>query len=193
MDVSQYRSFQEAAPDHERWELVGGLPVRVPPQTLRHARLASKLENALDACLRMRGARMMALQRIAVDVASTDGIERSLDIPGRCAPGPDVAVIDTGQARDAWLASRAYLLGEVVGDEHDDRPVGNGSWLDAKVACYMAHAPCAAILLVEQGRPEVRLHLRDGARWSTALLGEGDEIVVPALGVSVPVETLYGR
>ena len=46
MTGAQFRSFQETRADHERWELVKGIPIMMLPPTISHQRIADNLKEA---------------------------------------------------------------------------------------------------------------------------------------------------
>jgi len=54
MTGAQFRSFQETRPDHERWELVKGVPVMMVPPTIAHQRIADNLTRLINDALAER-------------------------------------------------------------------------------------------------------------------------------------------
>jgi len=44
-DGAQFRSFLATSPDHERWELVKGVPIMMVPPTISHQRIAGTSES----------------------------------------------------------------------------------------------------------------------------------------------------
>jgi hypothetical protein len=62
MTGAQFRSFQETRPDHERWELVKGVPIMMVPPTISHQQIAGNLEWLLnDALAKHDPTRIVAL------------------------------------------------------------------------------------------------------------------------------------
>ena len=51
MSGREFRSFQEGRPDHERWELIRGVPVMMVPPTIAHQRIADNLTRLLNEAL----------------------------------------------------------------------------------------------------------------------------------------------
>src|SRR6516164_408420 len=51
MSAQQFRTFQDGRPDHERWELIAGVPMMMAPPTIAHNRIASNLERLLNDAL----------------------------------------------------------------------------------------------------------------------------------------------
>ena len=43
MSGERFRTFQARRPDHERWELIAGIPMMMPPPTLIHNHIAGNL------------------------------------------------------------------------------------------------------------------------------------------------------
>src|SRR4051812_40091364 len=44
MSGPDFRAFQDGRPDHERWELISGVPMMMTPPTIAHNRIAGNLE-----------------------------------------------------------------------------------------------------------------------------------------------------
>jgi Putative restriction endonuclease len=51
MSSAQFRAFQDVRPDHERWELIDGVPVMMTPPTLTHNLIATNLQMLLLGAL----------------------------------------------------------------------------------------------------------------------------------------------
>jgi Uma2 family endonuclease len=51
MSGAEFRAFQARRPDHERWELLGGVAMMMTPPTIAHNQIASNLERLLNAAL----------------------------------------------------------------------------------------------------------------------------------------------
>jgi Uma2 family endonuclease len=56
-------------------------------------------------------------------------------------------------------------------------------WIDAKRDIYPGHAPCEAVLLIEQDRIEVRVDVRTERGWASSTVGPADELNLPGFGV----------
>ena len=102
MSVERFRAFQDGRPDHERWELIAGVPMMMTPPTITHNRIASNLERLLNDALADDETRTAA-QRLGIELGS-----------GEFRPEPDVAVIDADYEADQRFVERAYLLAEIV-------------------------------------------------------------------------------
>src|SRR5260370_41882098 len=101
MSGAEFRAFQATRPDHERWELVGGIAVPVVHQTIMHNRLASNLDRLLNERLERYAPSLLATQRLGIDVDARD-----------CKPEPGVAGVDSGYRARPRLLGNALLLAE---------------------------------------------------------------------------------
>jgi Uma2 family endonuclease len=182
MSGSEFRSFQERRPDRERWELVAGVPMMMTPPTIAHNRIASNLERLLNGALDLYDPSRMAVQRPGVELGSGD-----------YRPEPDVGVIDADYAENQRFVERAYLLAEIVSGS-DDVPVPGTQerWIDVKREIYLAHAPCEALLIVQQGRIEAQIDVRTESGWKSATIsGASAELNLPRFGLNCLLGKLY--
>ncbi|MER7585875.1 MULTISPECIES: Uma2 family endonuclease [Bacteria] len=194
MSGAEFRSFQEKRPDHERWELIGGLPVMMTPPFMEHNRIASNLENLLNAALREHDATRMAVQRPGIECEWPDAVVTQLGKRGDYRPEPDVAVVsyDDVVAGKRFTAA-GFLLAEVVSstDEETAR-VGGERWVDVKVRLYQSHAPCEAVVLIEQDRVHLTVLTREEEGWIRQDLKDLDDpIAIPSMGLSCTVGDIY--
>ena len=51
MTVDEFYEFTDRRPDEEKWELIDGVPMMMPPPTLMHQRIAANLDRMLNAHL----------------------------------------------------------------------------------------------------------------------------------------------
>jgi Uma2 family endonuclease len=182
MSVSEFRAFQDRRPDHERWELISGVPMMMTPPTIARNRIAGNLERLLNDALDLFDPSRLATQRPGIELGST-----------AFRPEPDVGVIDVNYDAGQRFVDRAYLLAEIV-SVTDDVPVPGTSrrWIDVKREIYLSHLPCEALLIVEQDRIEVRVDLRTEDGWqSTQLTAPAAELVLPTFGLRCSVSALY--
>ena len=181
MSAERFRAFQDGRPDHERWELVAGVPMMMTPPTIAHNHIASNLERLRNDALASRDPTRLATQRLGVELASGD-----------YKPEPDVAVIDADYEAKQRFVNRVYLLAEVVSDTDDvNVPGTDKTWIDVKRAIYLAHAACEAVLIVDQDRMEVRVDVRTDRGWASSTLGPADELILPGFGLRCSVADLY--
>ncbi len=169
-------------PDHERWELIDGVPVMMTPPTIAHNHIAGNLERLLNACLERYAPALVATQRPGLDLSSGD-----------YRPEPDVGVIEADYAPDQRFVEKAYLLAEVVSPtDYVGVPGSNSRWIDVKRDLYRSHAHCGAVLIIEQNRMEVGIDLKTEGGWTSSIAsGAGAEIVIPELGFRCVVGDLY--
>jgi Uma2 family endonuclease len=181
MSGERFRTFQEGRPDHERWELVAGVPMMMTPPTIAHNRIAGNLERLLNDALAAQDQGRIAMQRPGIELGS-----------GEFRPEPDVAVIDAEYEPDQRFVDRAYLLAEIVSTTDGTRvPDTETRWIDVKRTIYLAHAASEAVLIIEQDRMEVRLDTKSPSGWSSQALGAADDLMQPAFGLQCAVADLY--
>jgi len=182
MSGTEFRAFQATRPDHERWELVGGVALQAGRPTILHNYLAGNLLGLLNKRLDRYAPSLVAIQRLGIDFGASD-----------CKPEPDVAVIDVTYAPHQRFADRAYLLAEVTSE--DDEMIVPGTdrkWINVKRELYRAHTHCEAIVVVAQDRIRVELELQTEAGWKSSVLeGTNAELVVPSMGVRFFLDELY--
>jgi Uma2 family endonuclease len=182
MSGSEFRSFQERRPDRERWELVAGVPMMMTPPTIAHNRIASNLERLLNRALDLHDPSHIAVQRPGIELGSGD-----------YRPEPDVGVIDADYGENQRFVERAYLLAEIVSGS-DDVPVPGTQerWIDVKREIYLAHEPCAALLIVQQGRIEAQVDIKTANGWSSSIIsGPSAELNLPQFGLRCSLAELY--
>lgn len=182
MSGAEFRAFQDLRPDHERWELIDGVPVMMTPPTLTHNLIATNLQMLLLRALEARDPSRVAVQRAGVQLDS-----------GSYAPEPDVidADFDAGQR----FVARADLLAEIVSDTDEvSVPGTNRRWVDVKRGIYQDHEHCEAVLIVSQDRMQIDMDLRTETGWvSTRLAGADTELSIPDFGLRCCVGNLYDR
>jgi Uma2 family endonuclease len=181
MSADQFRALQDGRPDHERWELVAGVPMMMTPPTIAHNHIAWNLQRLLNDALASHDPTRLATQRLGVELASGD-----------YKPEPDVAVIDADYEAKQRFVNRIYLLAEVVSDTDEvNVPGTDKKWIDVKRAIYLAHAACEAVLIVDQDRMKVVVDVRTDRDWASSTLGPADELILSGFGLRCPVADLY--
>jgi Uma2 family endonuclease len=182
MSGPEFRAFQDGRPDHERWELISGVPMMMTPPTIAHNRIAGNLERLLNEALDHFDPSRLATQRPGIELGSI-----------AYRPEPDVGVIDANYDAGQRFVERAYLLAEIV-SATDGFPVPGtgGRWIDVKTQIYRSHDSCEVVLILEQDRMEVRIDARTKDGWQSAqLAGPAAELIVPAFGLRCTVGQLY--
>lgn len=194
MSGPEFRAFQEGRPDHERWELIEGVPVMMTPPLMEHNVIATNLQNLLNAALREHDETRYAAQRPGIEFPWPAPILAEMEKNGGYKPEPDVAVVDYDDViNQKRFTDTAYLLAEVVSSTDEDlTPVRGERWIDVKVRLYRENTPCEAILVLEQERVSVTLHARDAKGWtSRELTGLDDDLAIPSMGLTCKVGDFY--
>jgi len=189
MTGAQFRSFQETRPDHERWELVKGVPVMMVPPTIAHQRIADNLTRLLNDALAKHDPARFAVSASGVEL----GEVALAPIGEDYRPEPDVMVMDADYEPRQRFVDRAYVVAEIVSDT-DNEPVPGEKepWIAIKRRLYLAHAPCEAVILIDPYRVEVRIDLRTADGWTSDRLTSLDEqLTIPACGLQCLVGDIY--
>jgi Uma2 family endonuclease len=189
MTGAQFRSFQESRPDHERWELVKGVPIMMVPPTISHQRIAGNLEQLLNDALAKHDPTRIAVQGSGVEL----GEVALAPIGEDYRPEPDVMVMDADYEPRQRFVDRAYVVAEIVSDT-DNEPVPGAKepWIAIKRRLYLAHAPCEAVVLIDPYRVEVRIDLRTKDGWTRDQLTRLDErLIIPSCGLQCLVGDVY--
>ena len=181
MSGAEFRAFQDKRPDHERWELLGGVAVMMTPPTITHNRIAGNLERVLNNRLERHAPSLLATQRPGLELGSGD-----------YRPEPDVGVIDADYEAGQRFVEKAYLLAEVLSDTDEVMVPGTDrKWIDVKRDVYRSHEHCQAVLVIAQDRMEVELDLKTETGWNSSVLKGGAELSIPAFGLWCVVSDLY--
>jgi len=175
LTLEQFHALRDERPKEEKWELVAGVPVMMPPPRLVHQRIARNLETLLNE----------ALPRVQPDWAADREIGILVPENLEYNPEPDVTVIDRDIGLDQIYAERFYFVCEVLSGS--DKP----SVIEAKLAFYCGHAHCHSVLLVEQDRIEATLLTRHESWRRVWLEGPDAILVLPVIGDIGPLGRLY--
>jgi Uma2 family endonuclease len=177
LSLQVFQAFRDSRPEEEKWELIDGVPMMLPPPTLVHQRIAGNLEALLNERLQIVRSEWRADNEIGLLVPGDE----------KYNPEPDVTVIDAEIRVGQLYAERFYLVAEVLSES--DKP----EVIAAKLAYYKSHAPNRAVLLVRQDRLGVTIHARvDASRWSEReLAAAGEAIELPEIGRIGTVGQLY--
>jgi Uma2 family endonuclease len=185
ISLESFHAFRDERPKEEKWELIDGVPMMMPPPSLIHQRIANNLWLALNTRLQITKPDWRADHEIGV----------LLDNDALYNPEPDVTVIDTEIGIDQVYAERFYFVAEVLSSsDRPERRAGSDKpiVLATKIAYYQRHAPCRGVLVVRQDAVEADLHVRENGTWRTVeLRGPSDRIVIPDIGDIGPLGDLY--
>ena len=173
--LEMFHAFRDERPKEEKWELIDGVPMMMPPPTLIHQRISRNLETMLNDRLRVVRPDWMADREIGI----------LLPHDKKFNPEPDVTVIDTDIEIGQIYAERFYFVAEVLSESNRPELVAGADKpmvLAAKLAYYREHAPCQSILFVRQDRIEATLHTRPDNFTPRALENPADRLDIPGIG-----------
>jgi Uma2 family endonuclease len=189
MSGAAFRLFQETRPDHERWELVNGVPIMMVPPTISHQRIAGNLERLFNDALAIYNPTRFAVQRSGVEL----GEAALAPIGEDYRPEPDVMVMDADYEPRQRFVDSAYVVVEIVSDtDHDPVPETKEPWIEVKRRLYLGHPACEAVILIDPYRVEVRMDLRAKNGWtSSTLTSLDDPLTVPSCGLQCLVADVY--
>lgn len=184
LTFEQFDAFREERPKEEKWELIDGVPMMMPPPTLMHQRLTGNIAVLLNRRLELVRPDWFASQEIGIRLPDDQ----------RYNPEPDVTVIDDAIEIDQLYAERFYFVAEVLSNSNrpelragSDKPIV----LATKVDYYKLHEHCRGILIVRQDQVAAELHVRDTAWAKSDLSLPADRIVIPEIGDIGPLAALY--
>ena len=182
MTGPEFRAFQDTRPDHERWELIAGVPVMMVPPTIAHNRLSYNFTRLLNDALEQYDTSRIAIAQSGLELEA-----------GNYKPEPDVYVIDADFVAGQRFADGAYLLAEVVSSTDDVRVPGTRRpWIEVKREIYLAQDKCEAVVIIQQDRIEVLVDVRTATGWQSDVLeGEETELALPSFGLRCRVKALY--
>lgn len=183
--LEQFHAFRDERPKEEKWELIDGVPMMMPPPSLVHQRISGNIERLLNAALSVARPAWQADREIGILLPDDE----------RYNPEPDITVIDTDIALGQIYAERFYFVAEVLSSANrpeqrsgSDKP----HVLSAKIDYYRLHGHCRGILIVHQDRIEAELHHRTPDGWLTRdLRASADRLVIPGIGDIGALGDLY--
>jgi Uma2 family endonuclease len=177
LTMRQFHAFREERPKEEKWELIDGVPMMMPPPTLVHQRIAANLDRLLNA----------HLEKVKPDWRADREVGVWLKGDEKYNPEPDVTVIDAAIAIGQIYVERFYFVAEVL-SENDRRDV-----LGAKLAYYQQHEHNRGVLFVRQDRIGADQHDRqhDGTWQGHTLTTPDAPLAFPEIGTVGRLGDLY--
>ena len=175
--MRQFHAFRDTRPEEEKWELIDGVPMMMPPPTLVHQRIAANLDRLLNNRLEAVRPQWRADREVGIWLESDD----------KYNPEPDVTVIDAEIRLGQIYVERFYLVAEVLSES--DQP----AVLEAKLAYYKSHPHNCGVLFVRQDRIGAILHRRvANDAWETETLTRAEQpVIIPTIGPIGPLAALY--
>jgi len=172
--VEEFLALTESRPEEERWQLIDGVAMMMPPPTLVHQRIASNLAFELNAHLRSHKPELYAFQEVGLIVPEAELFR----------PEADVAVLDAMADYESY-ANKFYLVAEILSDSNTDKDIA------VKRQRYLQHPDNLYFLLIEQKRVHIEMLARTGS-WEPAILTEENALLeLPEWSFRVPVAELY--
>ena len=172
--VEEFLALIESRPDEERWQLIDGVAMMMPPPTLVHQRIASNLAFELNAHFRARRPELCAYQEVGLIVPEAELFR----------PAADVAVLDAMADYESY-ANRFYLVAEILSDSNTDKDIA------VKRQRYLQHPDNLYFVLVEQKRVHLDVFARATGWQPTGLDGLDATLELPELGFQTGVANLY--
>jgi len=174
MDVDEFMVFLETRPKKERWHLIEGTAVRMPPPTLAHQRIACNLCELLNHAFAAQRLDLFAYHRIAIRLPGVRNFQ----------PEPDVVV--TADPAGYELYTQDFRLVAEILSASNTR-----SDFDKKLRRYR-EAPGNLYAVVIEPREflvEVYAKNRD---WQPLMLKQADDPVeMPEFGLRCSLADLY--
>jgi Uma2 family endonuclease len=172
--VEEFFALIESRPEEERWQLIDGVAMMMPPPTLVHQRIASNLARALNDCLEVERPELYAFQEVGLLVPQAELFR----------PEADVAVLDAFADYESY-ADKFYCVAEILSDSNTDKDIA------VKRQRYLQHPDNLYFVLVEQKRVRVELLSRaDG--WQPLVLDHLESsLELPAFSFGSKLASLY--
>jgi Uma2 family endonuclease len=175
VSMETFQRFRDERPESEKWELIDGHPIRMPPPSLTHQRISRNLETLLND----------RLLEVRPEWAADREIGVLIPQDSKYNPEPDVTVIDVDYRPGQIYAERFYFVAEVLSGND------KGWVLDLKLAYYFKHEPCLAVLFVNQDKISAGLYLRSRQWQKIDLLSPADRLDIPGIGDIGALADLY--
>ena len=172
--VEEYLALIESRPEEERWQLIDGVAMMMPPPTRMHQLIASNLAFELNTHFRAHRPELCALQEVGLIVPKAELFR----------PEADVAVVDLIGDYESYI-DKFYSVAEVLSDSNTDKDIA------VKRQRYLQHPENLYFLLIEQKRVRVEVVARAGG-WQPVVLDQPEATLdLPAFGFSARVADLY--
>jgi Uma2 family endonuclease len=172
--VEEFFALMESRPEEERWQLIDGVAMMMPPPTLVHQRIASNLALELNTHFRSNKPDLFAFQEVGLIVPEAELFR----------PEADVAVLDAMADYESY-ANKFYFVAEILSDSNTDKDIA------VKRQRYLQHPDNLYFLVIEQKRVRIEVMAR-ATGWSPTILeGLRATLDLPQLGFRGPITDLY--
>jgi Uma2 family endonuclease len=170
----QYEIFLRTRPEEERWQLIDGVAVMMPPPTLRHQFIGGNLYSLLRGALERNRPELAVLYESGLRI---EGVPAFL-------PVPDLLVIDQPVGEGSY-ADRFYLTAEILSDSNTQE------YMSLKIERYAQHPANLYSLIIGQKDFYLELWSRAEA-WKGRVMRSGeDTLELPELGFRCALRDLY--
>ncbi len=172
--MTQEEFFAWAEGRDGRWEFDGFQPVAMVGGTNNHGTLADNIRAELRQRLRGGPCRPMSpdgggVQTVGACIRYPEAVVTCSRIPGNDRIVPDPVVVFEVLSGSTRRIDQVFKLRE-----------------------YHAVASIRRYVLVEQTGVAITVHARRGDEpWVTTVLGEGDVLALPEIGIEIPVAAIY--
>jgi Uma2 family endonuclease len=172
--VEEYFALIESRPEEERWQLIDGVAMMMPPPTLVHQRIASNLALELNTYFRSNKPELFAFQEVGLIVPEAELFR----------PEADVAVLDAMADYESY-ANKFYFVAEILSDSNTDKDIA------VKRQRYLQHPDNLYFVVIEQKRMRAEILARTGSWQPRVLEGLDAALDIPESGFRVPLADLY--
>jgi Uma2 family endonuclease len=173
--VEEYLAFIASRPEEERWQLIDGVAMMMPPPTVRHQVIAANLAFELNTHFRQHQLNLRAVQETGLMVPDVASFR----------PEADVAVLDRTADVDTLYADRFYLVAEILSESNTDKDIA------AKARRYIQHPQNLYFLLIDQKQVRVEVHARTTS-WEPVAPEALDAVLeLSEWGFRMPLPALY--
>ena len=170
----EYEIFLRTRPEEERWQLIDGVAVMMPPPTLRHQMIGGNLYRLLSD----------GLDRSRPDLAVLYESGLRIEAVPAFLPVPDLLIVNRPVGEGSY-ADRFYLTAEILSDSNTQE------YTSLKVERYAQHPENLYALIIGQKDFYVELWSRTN-QWKGIVLRSGDDILeLPEFGLRCVVRDLY--
>ena len=172
--VEEYLDFISTRPSEERWQLIDGVAMMMPPPTKAHQRIGSNFARLLNNHFELHRPEYYAYQEVGLIVP---GVERF-------RPEADVAVEDNAADYESY-SDKFYLVVEVLSDSNTDKDV------EIKRQRYMQHPDNLYVLIISQKLSSVTVWARRMGWEPLELTKLEDTLDLPEFAFSTTLRALY--
>lgn len=170
----QYDIFLRTRPEEERWQLIDGIAVMMPPPTLRHQMIGGNLHALLREAL---GRSCPGLGVLYESGLRIEGVPAFL-------PVPDLLIVDLPVGEGSY-ADRFYLTAEILSESNSQE------YMSLKVERYSQHPSNLYSLIISQREICVEIWSRASV-WKGVVLRSGSDVLdLPEFGFRYPLRDLY--